>query len=328
MLDITLCEPQRHEALTVFPLAGAAAVDLTCELLTDSLSAGTLRITEVGAGAVPRLLATNKGGADVLVLDGEQLVGARQNRMTNRSILLPAGSETEIPVSCMEQGRWRFQSETFAPTRSHSPSGVRRRAREAEAARAAAGDVATPDSLSLSQGEVWREIAAYSSELGSVSETGALDGVYTSRGADLETWTAAFPGVSGQVGLLAFVGDQPIGMDVIGSQRLYGRLHARLLHGYIVDAWRWLGTAPPAEVRGRMAAQHFLHRVREAWRTEAPTVGRGRYRVLTGAVVGGELDADERLVHLCAFPSRESGRERRADADSIAPPSRRRRPWM
>ncbi len=325
MLDITLCEPQRHEALTVFPLAGADPVDLACDLLTDALSAGTLRITEVGAGTVPRLLATNKGEVDVLVLDGEQLVGARQNRMTNRSILLPAGSETEIPVSCMEQGRWRVQSDAFAPTRSHSPSGVRRRAREAEAARAAAGDVATPDSLALSQGEVWREIAAYSTDLGNVSETGALDGVYARREEDLETWAAAFPAVPGQVGLLAFVGGEPIGMDVIGSQRLYGLLHGRLLHGYIVDAWRGGRTEAPTEVRGRMAAQHFLHRVREAWRTEAPTVGRGRYRVLTGAVVGGELDADGRLVHLCAFPSRR-GPERGGGGGGIAPPSRRRRP--
>jgi hypothetical protein len=41
---------------------------------------------------VPELIATNRGDADVLVLDGEQLIGARQNRMTNRSILLPAAA--------------------------------------------------------------------------------------------------------------------------------------------------------------------------------------------------------------------------------------------
>jgi hypothetical protein len=36
----------------------------------------------------------------VLVLDGEQLIGSRQNRTTNRSILLPAHATTEMASAC------------------------------------------------------------------------------------------------------------------------------------------------------------------------------------------------------------------------------------
>ena len=37
------------------------------------------------------------------------------------------------------------------------------------------------------------------------------------------------------VTLLAFVGDRPLGMDLIGGGNLYGRLHGRLLRGYIME---------------------------------------------------------------------------------------------
>src|SRR5690606_30206741 len=86
MLDLELAAAQRHDLLTLFPLVAVGEPELPYALLVDALAAGTVRITEVGAGTVPALLAWNAGDVDVLVLDGEQLVGARQNRMTNRSI--------------------------------------------------------------------------------------------------------------------------------------------------------------------------------------------------------------------------------------------------
>src|SRR5690606_40102059 len=50
------------------------------------------------------------------------------------------------------------------------------------------------------------------------------------------TGTTLFPLVPGQVGLLAFEGAAPLGMDVIGGRALYTRVHARLLRGYVLDA--------------------------------------------------------------------------------------------
>ena len=42
----------------------------------------------------------------VLLYDGEELVGAKQNRILNVSVLVGAGAKMPIPVSCVEQGRW------------------------------------------------------------------------------------------------------------------------------------------------------------------------------------------------------------------------------
>lgn len=333
-------DPGRKNGLTVFPLLAEVAHPLPYELLVEALAAGTVTIGEVGTGTVPNLLAHNRGASDVLILDGEQLVGARQNRITNRSIVLAAGTKTEIPVSCMEQGRWHFTTDTFAPAPSarHAPAGVRRHAREAEAEVAGSGRVGR-HAAAMAQGAVWDEIAAYSVRLGGRSDTGAMDEIYERRDADIASWLNAFPLAPGQVGLLAFLGGAPLGLDAIGCPELFARLHGRILGGYVMDALA-VAADPVSGRRGKAPGEpdeadalRFLAAVAAASRVPSDTVGKGAYRVLRGAAIGAELvdDArgDTRLVHLSGFPARRPRTDGvrtppGPDASPIAPPSRRR----
>lgn len=330
--------PRRHGGLTVFPLFAEPLGPLPYDLLVDALAAGVVAIGEVGSGTVPCLIAHNRGATDVLLLDGEQLIGARQNRITNRTIILAAGAKTEIPVSCMEQGRWHFTTDAFAPAPKarHAPANVRRHARAVEAEVAAATGRVGRRAAEMAQGAVWNEIAGYAARLGGISATGAMDEVYERRDSDVESWLAHFPLETGQVGLLAFLGGAPLGLDTIGCAELYGRLHARFLGGYAMDALAaGAGGAgrrkPPGP--GEEEAERFLAAVGSARRVTSEAIGKGEYRVLTGSAIGGELiDAvrgDPRLVHLSAFPS---DRDRIAvdlagacvDVPPLAPPSRRR----
>ena len=325
MLNVTLAPPQRHRSLTIFPLLAPDAPDLPYTLMSDALLRGSLRITELGSGTVPELLAINGGESAVLVLDGEQLVGARQNRTTNRSLLLPAGSATRIPVSCMEQGRWHFESAHFRPAPHNSPATVRRQAREVEAGHVRVGVAMPPAALSAAQGRVWDAIAEHSEKLGARPETGALNDLYATRASDLDGWAGEYRSAPDQVGILAFLGGRALGMDVIGCRGLYARLHDRLVRGYVMDA---LGSATRGRTVSGDAAQAYLDRVSAARRVEAPTVGEGRYAVLAGKVIGGELTDPDRLVHLSAFPLDPRVRRVPGDVppvDPIAPPSRRRR---
>jgi hypothetical protein len=43
------------------------------------------------------------------LLDGEELIGAKQNRALNLTILAPAKQVIVIPVSCVEAGRWHLR---------------------------------------------------------------------------------------------------------------------------------------------------------------------------------------------------------------------------
>ena len=327
MIDLTPAVSQWHESLTVYPLLSPEGGGLGCVLLPDAIRAGTLRITEVGQGSVPELIALNTCNTDVLILDGEQLIGAKQNRMASRSILLPAHSETKIPVNCMEHGRWHHLSPEFMPSEYYSPAKVRGRNRRVERSYVEAGMAAAPTVLREAQGAVWDEIACLADDLDAHSGTRALNESMQRREEDLRAWAGRFPAVHGQVGMAAFVGGRPLALDVVGDRGLYASVHERLIGGYVLDALREGGDRAGPEPD---AAERFLASVRDAVRTEAPTVGRGAYRVLSGEVVGGELEDGGRTVHVSAFPvegeavTRPYGGSRIGSEPPLPPPSRRR----
>src|ERR1017187_6899483 len=70
-------------------------------LLDDAVNRGLARITEAGdAGSIPELQLENDAENPVLLLDGEELLGAKQDRVLNLTILAPPKRTILIPVSC------------------------------------------------------------------------------------------------------------------------------------------------------------------------------------------------------------------------------------
>src|ERR671934_1186204 len=126
-----LGDPVEHRGIVItplFPRRDPLAQYLT---LDEALPLG-FRVREVSdAGLVPELLAENPLTHDVLLYDGEELVGAKQNRILNVSVLVAAGKKLPIPVSCVEEGRWRSQSAAFATAPHAAPPRLRRRKAEA-----------------------------------------------------------------------------------------------------------------------------------------------------------------------------------------------------
>ena len=108
-----LGEPVEHRGILITPLFPRRDPVAAYVTLDEALPRG-LRITETSdAGSVPELLVENATDSDVLLYDGEELVGAKQNRILNVSVLVGAGAKLPIPVSCVEQGRWSRQSDSF-----------------------------------------------------------------------------------------------------------------------------------------------------------------------------------------------------------------------
>ena len=74
---------------------------------------------------------TNKGEIPILILAGEELVGAKQNRLGKRDLFLVAGLSTlTVPVSCVEQGRWGYRGKEFKSERRMSSPLLRSKVEE------------------------------------------------------------------------------------------------------------------------------------------------------------------------------------------------------
>ena len=130
--ELRLGERQAQGPLAVFPLfadgdggageAGPGGEDAAPRrrqshyiTLRQALAEGRAVITEVSeGGSVPELRVVNKGDARILVLDGEELRGAKQNRVLSTAILIDRQTTLVVPVSCTEQGRWAYASREFA----------------------------------------------------------------------------------------------------------------------------------------------------------------------------------------------------------------------
>ena len=266
--------------------------------LDEALPRG-LRITETSdSGSVPELFVHNPTDSAVLLYDGEELVGAKQNRILNVSVLVGAGAKLPIPVSCVEQGRWSRRSESFdsAPHISHSH--LRRRKAETLAA--------TPLALGLAQGDVWDEVRAKQSRMGVRSETAANQDTFQAHAARLEALEKAFALVPGQCGAVLALGDD-LCLDAVSQPDAFALLWPKLRAGYLLDALERLdGRATSVE---RISA--FVDEVGAAQATRGPSAGLGEDVRLRGpGVVGSGLELDGETIQLSAFTSGDGGRGR------------------
>ena len=81
---ISLGPSQSFRNLMVVPLLDPSLQTAGWLTLDDALALGVTEITEVSeAGSVPQLRLLNRGDVPVFLLDGEELVGAKQNRILN-----------------------------------------------------------------------------------------------------------------------------------------------------------------------------------------------------------------------------------------------------
>ena len=114
LASVLTAEPVTHGALAVIPHLAPNLDDP--DWLTLEEAGDRVRVTEVSEdGSVPFLKVVNEADQPVLLLDGEELIGAKQNRILNTTVLVGAHAEVIIPVSCVEEGRWGYRGRQFRP---------------------------------------------------------------------------------------------------------------------------------------------------------------------------------------------------------------------
>ncbi|MGE3424887.1 MAG: DUF6569 family protein [Dehalococcoidia bacterium] len=97
---LKLGAPQVFRNLAIFPLVSAKDAGAGYVLLDEALERKLARVTEVSErGHVPELAFENSSAEKILLVDGDELVGAKQNRILNLSVLVAGGARVVIPVS-------------------------------------------------------------------------------------------------------------------------------------------------------------------------------------------------------------------------------------
>jgi hypothetical protein len=306
-LAIDVANPQLTGRLTLFPVvsSGPAAPEYLCG--PDAESLGVLGIREVhGLARVSELVIENRGTQPVLLIEGETLVGAKQNRTLNVSVLCPSGV-TKVPVSCVEAGRWGASRPGTRSTR-HAPSRLRARKSASVVEAMAQGRGRLSD-----QQQVWSDVEAYAQRAGARSSTQALEDAYDAAGFEAGRRTENVSVGDGQVGVIAAIGGRVVSLDMFDKPSSLASYWGGLVAGYELEALR------QPEVSASLAdAKAFATAVATGGTQSDSATGLGReLRLESRDVVGLGLEWEGGVVHLAAFSKR---------SDHTGRPIRRRRP--
>jgi hypothetical protein len=262
--------------------------------LKEALEKDLLIITEVDeAGIVGELKVKNIADIPVLILDGEEIVGAKQNRILNTTILISAGTEITVPVSCTERGRWAYKSRRFRYSDVIADHRVRR-----NKSYTVQQSLRKRGTYQSDQRRVWEDINQISCEAQVSSRTSALKDVYLNRESDLEEYTKAFPYQEKQKGLLVMINGKIAGLEVLSSSKAYELSHDNLIKSYALEA----ALNPDKDENGLEKANTFLDETRKSEESKHKSLGYGYDHRYTGdSLIGSSLIYNEQVIYGAFF---------------------------
>lgn len=223
---------QSFKNLAIYPLLSNYTVTFDYLTLDQALEDKTLEVHEINKdGSVPELKVVNTSSIMVLILDGEELVGAKQNRIVNTTILIPADAEIIIPVSCVEQGRWSYNSSDFSSKERIMSSNLR-----AMKSQQVSYSVRERGTFRSDQGAIWEGLSEKARRHDAVSPSIAMSEIYEKEKPAIDEYIDGFRNIDLQVGAAFMINGEIAGMDCFGKPETFSAVFKKLIGSYALDA--------------------------------------------------------------------------------------------
>jgi hypothetical protein len=287
---LRLGEPIRHGQLTVIPFFLQSTPTPPGYLLaSDAMAEGLARVEEIGnTGSVPELAVEITATEPVLFLEGEELKGAKQNRVLNTTVLVAGKSKIKIPVSCVEQGRWRYTSRHFGNSGSQASPKLRKllKMTTEESLKAGLGHTAN-------QGQVWEEVKRMLDKFKTATKTMAMSDCYESLKPTIDQYQMALDYPEGAVGLAAIVGNKVVSVDLFDHPATCRKVWSKLLSGLVIEA-------EESEDAGQADVEGALETLKNLKWEEVPAVALGneyRSKSADGIWHASALTWNGRVIH-------------------------------
>lgn len=295
--QVFLGDLQRVKGLGVIPILTEEVRELPeVETLESALKRGIARITETSpTGDVPFLLFENTGDKPIILLDGEELVGGKQNRIINTTLVILANTTVKIPVSCIQAGRWQHERADFRS----AGSVFRARSRAVHKA-TVTHNLFERRSFSSDQRAVWNEVAASLGELGVSSSTSNFMEGHERVSNRLEEYVEAIRPAENQVGAIFLNSEGILGLEILGSPALFSKVCDKVVRSFAFE----VVNAPDLNGVSIEAATRWWDTVLATKVTGHDSPGAGvDVRVRSDDLIGSGLIWNRVIVHLSCFPN-------------------------
>lgn len=220
--DIEVLKAQVHENMAVIPLKSKISYRLDLLTLKKGLELGLVKVKECEQSTVNTIKVTNNAVAPLILIDGEEILGAKQNRIVNSTLLIAPKTTQPISVSCTEHGRWEYKSE-FKQSEYLADFNTRRVKESASR------------SHQNSQKAIWDSINCLEVENSFKSPTGAMSESYDNLKADHNEFLKSFEIVDGQCGVLVIQNGEIKGFEIFYNPQIYKEYHEKVLRSYLMN---------------------------------------------------------------------------------------------
>ncbi len=284
--------------LSMYPLLSNYYVTFDYYTLDEALDRKSIEILEIDKdGSVPDLKVVNKSSTMVLILDGEELVGAKQNRIVNTTILVPGDSTIVIPVSCVEQGRWSYKSPTFSTEDRIMSSNLR--AMKSEQVNYS---VREEGKFRSDQGALWEGISEKAQRHGAVSPSMAMGEIYEKEKPVIGEYVDSLNNKTvSQIGAVFMINGKIAGMDCFGKPETFSSVSRKLIGSYALDAIDWSKEDKEFKVL-KSKVTKFLKDASKANIETHKSVGEGiDCRLETKKITGFTLCHENQFPHMSVF---------------------------
>ena len=262
-----------HEVATLGPCRVTALIGngsnpgLDYMLAEEAMGQEALVVEEASAdGEVQHLRVYNHSDRPVLILEGEILVGGKQNRLCNSTVMVPAHSRLYIPVSCVESRRWNYRTQKFSTSPSSSSIDVLRRLKAGKFGRR---------SHHSDQQAIWRAIEHVQRQAKHLSSTSDHDELMRIRREDLATFLDQNRCPEDAIGVAVIVGSVGYVLDLFDKPSTCRHYWRQKIHSAMAVALYSLGHVEPATID---RLEQEIEELPESRWTSVGTVGMGHER--------------------------------------------------
>lgn len=228
-ISIELLESQKYENVEAIPIKSDFFGKKDFLTLKKGYEMGLVEIKELEHSTVNTVSCKNDSVTPLILIDGDEITGAMQNRIINDTLLIPAKSTINIPVSCTEHGRWHTKGEG-AESRTFKPSLYS--ANHSTRSRKSRASYEEHDY----QGEVWDSISEFESRSNFKSMTSALNDSYENLKDKQNDYLSKFHIKDGQNGVIFIVNGEVKGLELFYNHSIYKQYHEKLCRSYIIEA--------------------------------------------------------------------------------------------
>ena len=252
-------------------------------LAAKAMAEKKLVIKEVsGAGSVPMLLVKNKLDTPVLILEGDLLIGGKQNRLSNSSVLIPEKTKMPLPVSCIEHGRWGHKShrpESFSSSMDCIAAPV---SRELKRAKLSASHASI-------QSEVWNSVDAMQDLHAFHSPTSDHEELLRVSRSKLEAFLESTQCPDEAVGVAVVVGEHNYALDLFDQVETCRHYWQMKVHSSLMQ---WGGRHHREELFSTAALEEDIEALHEdRWKEQPAEFNYGEQLGEKTSSLGSELHA-------------------------------------